>query len=66
MTALFFLDSYRDPPPRNDPRAVLELELSGLRGMSWADPGDVDLIHRIAQLKEQLAALDHAGAGGAA
>lgn len=58
MTVITFLDGYRDPPPCNNPRAVLELELSRLRGMSWADPGDVDLLERITRLKDKLAALD--------
>jgi hypothetical protein len=41
---LFLTDGYRDLPPRNNPRAVLEHELRRLKVLHWADPGDDELL----------------------
>jgi hypothetical protein len=61
MTAIYITDGYRDAPPRNDRRAVLEHELRRLKALHWADPGDAEMRARIATLEHELAALDQAG-----
>lgn len=62
MTVLNFTDGYRDVPPRNNPRAVLEHELRRLKMMHWADAGDTELLERIVEVEAELRALDREGA----
>lgn len=61
MTVIAFTDGYRDLPPRNNPRAVLEHELRRLKVLHWADPGDIELLERIVRLEAELHALDRGG-----
>jgi hypothetical protein len=60
MTVLVFKVGYTDVP--RTPRGRLEHEIERLQCLLWADPADVDLQARIAELEAELHALDRGGA----
>ena len=59
------LDGYADKPRTR--RAQLERRIRQLKMQRWGDPGDRELLERIADLEDELAALDdHTDNGNAA
>ena len=64
MPLIDIMDGYADRPTTR--RAALEQRMRALKARHWADPSDADLLEQIAELQDELAALDADTSGSAA